>query len=103
MTVSYEDAVREVEGILKWFPEGCLPDALHISTDAIRALLSGPPVPSEEEVARVIDPRAWERLDVERKHYPADPLERFTTVPDVAVSIMRAQAVLALFRSRING
>ena len=45
MTVSYEDAVRQAEWAINECGEGHLPPRLSAST--LRALLSGPPEPSE--------------------------------------------------------
>jgi len=59
MTVSYEDAVREVEAQVQeadrhFERTGRLPNCA-VSAAALRSLLSGPPEPSEEEVAAIVD------------------------------------------------
>lgn len=56
MTVSYEEAVREVEAALGW--TDVRGNNITLSADTLRSLLSGPPEPSEEEVARV-EPRPY--------------------------------------------
>lgn len=60
---------------------------------ALRALIAGPPVPSEEEVAM-----AW--LD---RSMPLPPPDTPLNVACRALAIDGAKRVLALFRSRING
>jgi hypothetical protein len=98
MTVSYEQARADVEGVIGHFPD---PTCEHVlmRVDTLRALLAGPPVPSEEEVARTIYERVMDGPVVGEK--PAWVPGGNSLKQDEARD--HARAVLALFRSRING
>jgi len=49
-----------------------------------------------EEIARIIDPRAWAFADEERKDFPADPHDRIYRTPRLKDSLSKAQAILGL-------
>jgi len=53
-----------------------------------------------EAVARIIDPDAWLVLDIERKRFPADPPERFLTLPRVAKSLFKADQIISSLQDR---
>lgn len=48
------------------------------------------------DLARVIDPCAWKRLDEERKRFPADGIERFLETPDIVCSLRKADTVIKM-------
>lgn len=94
MTTSYEEAVREVAEFFR----------LNGPTkpDVLRALLAGPPEPTEEEVARVLDPIQWRSIDNIPQRMPED--HRQMAKDHLAkLSLEKAQAVQQLYRSRRNG
>lgn len=51
-----------------------------------------------EELARIIYPAAFERMDRERARYPADPKSRFLEAYDVVEAMERARNVLLALR-----
>ena len=109
MTVSYEQARAEVEArleslnsynaMLAKFDMPATDREISVSISALRALLSGPPEPSEEEVARVIYERVMDGPVVGEK--PAWVPGGNSLKQDEAR--VHAQAVQQLFRSRGNG
>jgi len=130
MTVSYEDARAEVEAML----DDCLDvdDKARVRSTTLRALLAGPPEPSEPVAWREVNPETgnwvtW--MTPDRPTPRAQPLytspvpatepteEEVARVIDPAAmkiahfngnvrakeAIRKAQAVQQLFRSRRNG
>ena len=110
MTPTYEQARAEAEESLNWpISKQPLPGDFNagITVRTLRALLSGPPEPSEEEVGETIG--YYFGTLVSRNPQPdmsGDP--RAKLQPHIrrqfdSAAREAAQAVLALFRSRING
>lgn len=90
MTMSYEEAVREVEAMHGNFADEPDSNIRVVRLATLRALIAGPPGPSEEEVARVI-------VD---GHTNGNVQFDDCAAHHRDIWIQAAQAVQALYRSR---
>lgn len=64
------------------------------------AMVGAPPETPEgliEQIARIIEPKAWAYLDSKRKEFPADPIERFYDLPEVEASLSKAGQIMELW------